>query len=131
MVTAINVHRAGTTDTFTAGAAEGEGGVDLILDLNEGVKEHRTALLHIDIVGHVLGLIIGVVGVRSVNIESLELGFLFIGEFLVKLFCVVNFEHILHVREMGSNIGLGREQFGLPGKEGSSLSVGLSSCGLK
>lgn len=49
-VAAINVHRAGAADPLAAGAAEGEGRVDLVLDLDERVQDHRPALLQVDLV---------------------------------------------------------------------------------
>ena len=34
----VNIHRAGATDTLPAGAAESEGGVDLVLDFDERIQ---------------------------------------------------------------------------------------------
>ena len=43
-VRAINVHGARAADALTARAAEGKGGVLLVFDLDQGIKDHRTAL---------------------------------------------------------------------------------------
>ena len=43
-VRAINVHRARATDALAARAAEGEGRVLLVLDLDQSIQDHRTAL---------------------------------------------------------------------------------------
>ena len=38
-VLAVDVHGARTTDAFSAGATEGESGVNFVLDLDEGVQD--------------------------------------------------------------------------------------------
>jgi hypothetical protein len=50
-VGAVDVHRARTTDAFAAGAAEGQGRVDLVLDLDQGVQDHRATGVQIDFIG--------------------------------------------------------------------------------
>jgi len=45
-----NVHGAGTANTLTAGATEGEGGVDLVLDLDEGIEDHGAAVVHVNLI---------------------------------------------------------------------------------
>mmetsp|Transcript_103943 Transcript_103943/g.299185 ORF Transcript_103943/g.299185 Transcript_103943/m.299185 type:complete len:253 (-) Transcript_103943:25-783(-) len=47
-VFAVDVHGAGAADALAAGAAEGEGGVHLVLDLDQGVQNHRPARLQVD-----------------------------------------------------------------------------------
>ena len=42
-VLAIDVHGARTADTLTARSSEGEGVIDLVLDLEQGVEDHRAA----------------------------------------------------------------------------------------
>ena len=42
-VLAIDVHGARTADTLTASSSEGEGVIDLVLDLEQGVEDHRAA----------------------------------------------------------------------------------------
>lgn len=69
-VVPIDVHRAGAADTLPAGAAEGDGGVDLVLDLDEGVKDHGAALAEIDLVALKLWLL-RLVGIPPVDGEGL------------------------------------------------------------
>jgi hypothetical protein len=45
-----NVHGARTANTLTAGATEGKGGVDLVLDLDQGIKDHGAAVVHVDLI---------------------------------------------------------------------------------
>jgi hypothetical protein len=45
-----NVHGAGTANTLAAGATEGEGGVDLVLDLDQGIEDHGAAVVHVDLI---------------------------------------------------------------------------------
>lgn len=72
-VAAVNVHRTGAADPLTAGAAEGEGGVDLVLDLDERVQDHGPALLQVDLV--VLQLRLRwVLRVPPVDLERLQGG---------------------------------------------------------
>mmetsp|Transcript_21075 Transcript_21075/g.52750 ORF Transcript_21075/g.52750 Transcript_21075/m.52750 type:complete len:244 (+) Transcript_21075:662-1393(+) len=47
-ILAIDVHRTRTTNALSAGAAEGERGVDLVLDLDESVQDHGPARLQVD-----------------------------------------------------------------------------------
>ena len=50
-VGAVDVHRAGAADALAAGAAEGERRIDLVLDLDQGVENHRPAGLALDPIG--------------------------------------------------------------------------------
>jgi len=47
-VLSIHVHGTRTADTLSAGAAKSEGRVDLVLDLDEGIKHHGTCLVKVD-----------------------------------------------------------------------------------
>mmetsp|Transcript_24829 Transcript_24829/g.64811 ORF Transcript_24829/g.64811 Transcript_24829/m.64811 type:complete len:260 (+) Transcript_24829:449-1228(+) len=47
-VLAVDVHGARAADALAAGAAEGEGGVHLVLHLDEGIQDHRPAGLEVD-----------------------------------------------------------------------------------
>src|SRR4029079_6659633 len=47
-VAPFHVHRAGPADALAARPAEGEGRVDLILDLDQRVEDHRPALVEVD-----------------------------------------------------------------------------------
>ena len=49
-VDAANVHRAGAADALAAGAAEGQGGVHLVLDLDQRVQDHGAAVVQVDLV---------------------------------------------------------------------------------
>lgn len=72
-VAAVDGHGTGAADALAAGAAEGEGGVDLVLDLDEGVEDHGAALVEVDLVVLELGL--GwVVWVPAVDGEGLGFG---------------------------------------------------------
>mmetsp|Transcript_15215 Transcript_15215/g.41587 ORF Transcript_15215/g.41587 Transcript_15215/m.41587 type:complete len:308 (-) Transcript_15215:66-989(-) len=69
-VLAVDVHGAGPADALAAGAAEGERGVDLVLDLDEGVQDHGAARLEVD--GVLLQVRLGhLVGVVAVDAELL------------------------------------------------------------
>lgn len=72
-VAAVDVHGAGAADALAAGAAEGEGRVDLVLDLDEGVEHHGPALLEVDLVVFELRLR-GAVRGPPVDREGLEAG---------------------------------------------------------
>lgn len=60
-VAALDVHGARATDTLTARTAEGQGRVLLVLDFNQGVENHGTACVQIDLVGLEVGLLGGLV----------------------------------------------------------------------
>src|SRR5690606_39076865 len=47
-VVPVHVHRAGAADALAAGAAEGQRRIDLILDLEERIEDHRPAAVHVD-----------------------------------------------------------------------------------
>ncbi len=47
----VDVHRTGSADAFAAGSAEGQRRVDLVLDLDQGVQDHRAASVHVDEIG--------------------------------------------------------------------------------
>src|SRR5215467_2271026 len=50
-VGAGDVHRARAAHALAAGPAEGEGGIDGVLDPDQRVKHHRAAFVHVDPVG--------------------------------------------------------------------------------
>lgn len=82
VVLAVDVHGAATADTFTATPPEDEGGVLLVLDLEEGVENHLTGLVEVELVVLKVRLLGGVVGVPAVNLEGLHpLGLLGLGRF--------------------------------------------------
>jgi len=70
MMATIDVHWAATTDSFSARTTEWKTGIYFILYFNQCVKDHWSALFHINVVGNILWLIIWVVWVWSVDVES-------------------------------------------------------------
>ena len=56
---------------FTAGAAKGQSGVLLVLDLEEGVEDHRAAVVEVDGVGGQVGLLV-LLRVPAVHLEELD-----------------------------------------------------------
>lgn len=101
---AINVHRTGATNALSTGASEGEGWVDLVLNLNQGIEEHRATLLCVNPVSDILRLVGWVVRIGSVNIESLHSCFFGFGKILIKLFGVVYFKDICNITKAGFDI---------------------------
>lgn len=73
-VDTINVHGAATADTLTAGAAEGQGGVLLVLYPDESIEHHRTGLVEVEVVGLHSGLLTRGIRVPTVDLEGLHLG---------------------------------------------------------
>jgi len=72
-VHASNVHGARATDAFPAGPSEGQGGVHLVLDLDQSVQDHGTTVVQVNLVVLHLGLGPGVLGVIPVNCKGLFL----------------------------------------------------------
>ena len=70
-VGAVDVHGARAADALPAGAAEGEGGILLVLDLEEGIEDHRTAVVQVDGIGRQVRLLL-LVGIPSVDLEVLD-----------------------------------------------------------
>lgn len=64
---AVQVHRAGAADSFPTGASEGKGGVHFVFDFYQDVQVHGFCVGQVDVVGHEVGLILGVFGVGPVN----------------------------------------------------------------
>src|SRR5690606_20502029 len=60
-------------DALTAGAAEGQRRIDLVLDVDECVEHHRTAIVHIDIVNVGTRVLI-IVGRPAVDLEGAHVG---------------------------------------------------------
>ena len=78
VMASIDVHGAGAADTFSARATEAESWVDLILDLDKGIKEHRSTLFRVDVVSDISWAIIGVVRVAAIDVDALHVLFLFV-----------------------------------------------------
>src|SRR5690349_21650103 len=49
IVAAVDVHRAGAADAFATRAPEGQGRVDLVLDLDQRIENHGTAGVEINL----------------------------------------------------------------------------------
>src|SRR4029079_16361322 len=70
-VLAVHVHRARPADAFAARAAEGQRRVDLVLDLDQRVEEHRPAFVEVD--GVAVEAWVGAsIGIVAVDLEGLE-----------------------------------------------------------
>jgi len=70
VVDTIDVHGAGSADTFSARSSESKSRVDLVLDHDKSIKNHWAAFVHVDFVGLHSGLS-AIIGVPSVNLELL------------------------------------------------------------
>lgn len=75
-VDAVNVHGAGTADTLTAGPAESQGRINLVLYPDKSVEHHRTGLLEVELVALHVGLLSRLVRVPAVDLEGLHAGVL-------------------------------------------------------
>lgn len=73
-VLAVDVHSAATADAFTATSSEGQSRVELVLDSDKGIENHRSSLVEVQSVGLKTGLLAGGIGVPSVDLEGLHLG---------------------------------------------------------
>jgi hypothetical protein len=49
-VRAVGIHGTGAADAFAARTAKGEGRIDFVLDPDQNVQNHRSAVVEIDIV---------------------------------------------------------------------------------
>jgi hypothetical protein len=72
-VDTVNVHGAASANSLTAAPPEGQGGVDLVLDADEGVEHHGARLVEVERVRLHLGLGRGLIGVPAVDVERLGL----------------------------------------------------------
>lgn len=63
MMSSVNIHGTGATNTLTAASSERESGVDLVLNFNESVQEHGSALLSVNVIRHILWTVFRVVWV--------------------------------------------------------------------
>src|SRR6478672_1004221 len=50
-VLAVDVHGAGAADALAAGAAEGQRRIDIVLDPDQAVQDHRAAIVGVDVIG--------------------------------------------------------------------------------
>ena len=70
-VAAIDAHRTGTADPFSAGAAEGQRRVYLVLDVYECVQDHRAALVEIER-ANIESWVATLIRVPAIDLESLD-----------------------------------------------------------
>ena len=70
-IRAVQIHRARAANPFPAGAAEGKRGIDLVLDLEQGVQHHRAAFVQIDF-ERVVTRVLAAVGIITVNLEFFD-----------------------------------------------------------
>lgn len=75
-VDTVNVHGAGSADTLTAGSAESQSRVNLVLNPDKSVEHHGTGLLEVELVALHAGLLSRLVRVPAVDLESLHAGVL-------------------------------------------------------
>lgn len=78
----VDVHSARSTNAFAARPSQGQSGINLVLDLQESVQHHRTALREVDRVLLHVRLVSWLVGVPSVNRKGLQQRLLALGEAL-------------------------------------------------
>jgi len=72
----VNVHRATAADPFTAASSKRQCRVHLILDLENGIQDHRPRLVEVDGILLKEGLLAGLIRVPSVYLECLVQRFL-------------------------------------------------------
>ena len=73
-VDSANVHGTGATDTLTTGSPEGKGRIHLVFDFDQGVQNHGTTSVQVDIIFLHLGLVSGLVGIPAVYSKLFALG---------------------------------------------------------
>src|SRR5690606_34664506 len=73
-VAAVDVHRARAADALAARAPERQGGVDLVLDVDQGVQKHRPVVVGRDLVDVParVGVDLGVVAIDLVGLDVLR-----------------------------------------------------------
>lgn len=71
-VGSLNVHRAATANPFPARPSKGQRGILLVLDLEQGVQYHRTAIVEIDGIRAQVGFLVFLLGIPSVDLEVLD-----------------------------------------------------------
>mmetsp|Transcript_3554 Transcript_3554/g.8556 ORF Transcript_3554/g.8556 Transcript_3554/m.8556 type:complete len:255 (+) Transcript_3554:104-868(+) len=68
----LDVHGAGSANTLAAAPPKGQGGILLILDLEEGVENHRAAVVEIDGVRAEIRLLVLLLGIPPIHLEVLD-----------------------------------------------------------
>src|SRR6185369_16014735 len=70
-VSSVHVHRTASANPLAAGTAEGQGGVDLVLDLDQSVEDHWPAFVEVDRVA-VEARVRSAVRIVAIDFERLE-----------------------------------------------------------
>ena len=68
----VDIHGAGAANPLAAGAAEGQRLIDLVLDLDERIENHRPASVEIDFIG-VDARVCRVVGRPAIDAEAFDI----------------------------------------------------------
>jgi hypothetical protein len=97
MVTAINIHCTWATNALSAAATERKGGINFVLDFNQSIEEHGSALVRIDVVADILGAVSGVIRVSAIDVEALHRLLLILRETLVELDSVIYLEDVRNI----------------------------------
>lgn len=71
-VHSVNIHSAASTNSLSATPAKGQGGVELVLDAHEGIKNHRSSFVQIQLVGLHPRLFGRGIGVPPVDLKGLD-----------------------------------------------------------
>jgi len=71
-VASLDVHGAGSADSFSAAPTKGETRILLVLDFNEGVEDHRTAIVEVDRIRAEVWLLVVLFRVPSIDLEVLD-----------------------------------------------------------
>lgn len=75
-VDTVNVHGTRTADSLTAGSAEGQSRVNLVLYPDKSVQHHGAGLVEVELVALHVGLLARLVRVPAVDLEGLHVGVL-------------------------------------------------------
>jgi len=71
-VNSVDVHGARSANSFSAGSSESKGRVEVVLDLDESIQDHGSTLREIELVRLKSRLLVGEIGVPSVDLELLH-----------------------------------------------------------
>ena len=104
MVPPVDVHGTGATNALSARSSERESWVDLVLDFDESIENHRAALVGVDVVSHVFWSVVWVVRVGTVDVKALHLALFFFGESLRELLGVVDLGDVRQVTQLWSRL---------------------------
>jgi len=85
VMSSVDVHGAGSANTFSAASSERQSWVNLILNLDKGIQEHGAAFLHVNIIRNVVRLVSWLIWVGSINVKPLHISFLLVCETLIEL----------------------------------------------